>query len=138
MFGSARKQNKMKTKIIQIGEAICDKEIYPRNLVDWMTTYRYAKAMQSKAKFPPITVASLNNKLLVVDGFHRLDAYKSNKETHIEVEILEGLDKHQIFIESVKRNIGHGRQFNSQERTRIILTLEKWEISKEVISEIVR
>lgn len=128
----------MKTKIIQIGEAVCDKEIYPRNLVDWMTIHRYKKAMESKAKFPPIVVASFENKLIVVDGFHRLEAYKRNKETHLEVELLEGLDKHQIFIEAVKRNIGHGRQFNSQERTRIILTLEKWEVSQEKISEIIR
>ncbi len=128
----------MKTKIIEIGKAICDKEIYPRNLVDWMTVYRYQKGMQSKAKFPLITVAPLDNKLIVVDGFHRLEAYKRNKETHIEVEVLEGLDKKQIYIESVKRNIGNGRQFNSQERVRIILTLEEWNISQETISEIIR
>jgi len=129
----------METKIIQIEKAICDKEMYPRNLVDWVTSYRYAKAMQSGSKFPPITVASsLWGKLIVVDGFHRLEAYKKNKETHIEVEILKGLDKQQIFVEGVKRNIGHGRQFNSQERTRIILTLEKWKMSQEVISEIIR
>lgn len=128
----------MKNKIIQIEKAICDKEMYPRNLVDWVTSYRYAKAMQSGSKFPPITVASSWGKFLVVDGFHRLDAHKINKETHVEVEVLKGLNKKQIFIESVKRNIGHGRQFNSQERTRIILTLEKWKISQEVISEIIR
>ena len=128
----------METKIIQIEKAICDKEMYPRNLVDWVTSYRYAKAMQSGSKFPPITVASSWGKFLVVDGFHRLDGYKINKETHIEIEILRGLNKKQIFIESVKRNIGHGRQFNSQERTRIILTLEKWKMSQEVISEIIR
>ncbi len=128
----------METKIIQIEKAICDKEMYPRNLVDWVTSYRYAKAMQSGSKFPPITVASSWGKFLVVDGFHRLDGYKINKETHIEIEVLRGLNKKQIFIESVKRNIGHGRQFNSQERTRIILTLEKWKMSQEVISEIIR
>ena len=128
----------METKIIQIEKAICNKEMYPRNLVDWVTSYRYAKAMQSGSKFPPITVASSWGKFLVVDGFHRLDGYKINKETHIEIEILRGLNKKQIFIESVKRNIGHGRQFNSQERTRIILTLEKWKMSQEVISEIIR
>ncbi len=129
----------METKIIEIEKAICDKEMYPRNLVDWVTSYRYAKAMQSGSKFPPITVASsLFGKLMVVDGFHRLSALKQNKEKFIEVEVLKGLNKQQIFIESVKRNIGHGRQFNSQERTRIILTLEKWKLSQEVISEIIR
>ena len=128
----------METKIIEIKKVICDKEIYPRNLVDWVTTYRYAKAMQSGAKFPPITVASSWGKLIVVDGFHRLESLKLNKEKFIEVEVLRGLNKKQIFIESVRRNIGHGRQFNSQERTRIILTLEKWKVSQEVISEIIR
>ena len=133
----------MKTKIIPIEKAICDKEIYPRNLVNWVTVTRYRGAMNSGANFPPITVARLGNKLLggkfiVVDGFHRLDAMKGNKETHITVEILEGLDKKGIYIESVKRNIGHGQQFSGQERTKIILTLEKWEMSKEQIAKIVR
>lgn len=128
----------MKTKIIPIEKAICDKEIYPRNLVNWVTVVRYKGAMNSGADFPPITVARLKNRFIVVDGFHRLDAMKGNKETHVTIEILEGLDKKGIYIESVKRNIGHGQQFSGQERTKIILTLEKWEMSKEQIADIVR
>jgi len=130
----------METKIIPIGKAICDEEIYPRNLVNWVTVHRYAKAMQAGSKFPPITVAKLGlrNRLIVVDGFHRLQANKNNKESYVEVEILKGLDKKGIYVEAVRRNITHGQQFSGQERATIILTLEKWNLSQEQISEIVR
>lgn len=128
----------MKTKILPIKNVVLDKEIYPRNAVDWMTVVRYQKALKSGAKFPPIAVALFEGKYIAVDGFHRITSYKDNKEKHIEAEILEGLTKKEIFMESVRRNIGHGRQFSSQERANIILTLEKWDVSQEAISEIIR
>jgi hypothetical protein len=101
---------------------------------------RYSEAMKSGAKFPPLTIAKCkeDGKIYCVDGFHRTDALKNLKEEYAECENLGELTKHEIYIESIKRNITHGRQFSSQERTRIILTLEKWNLSQEAISEIVR
>ena len=128
----------MKTKIIPLNKIILDKDLYPRNDVDWMTVVRYLKAKQSGAKFPPIAVALFEGKYLAMDGFHRVDAFKKDKEKYIEAEVVEGLTKEEIFIESVKRNIGHGRQFSSQERATIILTLENWDLSLKAISEIIR
>jgi len=128
----------MKTRLLRVGEVKTDKEVYPRIHIDWVTCARYYNAMKSGAEFPPITVAKLGNQYILIDGAHRLKATKDNKQTHIQAEIVEGLDKKQIFIEAVKRNIGHGRQFSSQEVTKIAITLEAWEMSKEQISEIIR
>ena len=128
----------MKTKLIQIERAIKDEKLYPRNLVDWITVLRYKQSMQVGADFPPIIVASFKGKYIVVDGFHRLQARKDLKETHIQVEILEGLNKKGIYLESIKRNVSHGRQFSGQERARILLTLKKWKMSQQKISEIVQ
>lgn len=125
-------------RIIPINKVKIEKETYPRISVDWITCARYYNALKSGAKFPPIIVAQIDKEYFLVDGAHRLKAFKDNKETHIQAEILRGLNKEDIYLESVKRNVIHGRQFSTQEVTNICITLEKWNLSKEKISEIVR
>ena len=129
----------MQTRILRIDEIFFDKTLYPRNDVDWITSVRYSESMKSGAKFPPIAIAQCNEdgKLYCVDGFHRVGALKNLKQEHCEAEFLGKMSKHEIYVESVKRNITHGRQFNSQERTKIILTLENWNLTQELISQIV-
>lgn len=128
----------MKQKLLKIEQVKVDKDVYPRMQVDWVTCARYYNALKSGATFPPITVAKLGTQYLLVDGAHRLKSHKDNKETHIQVEVLEGLDKKGIYLEAVKRNNSHGRQFSTQEVTQICITLEAWNMSEEEISEIVR
>ncbi len=125
-------------RIIPINKVKIEKETYPRIGVDWITCARYYNALKSGAKFPPIIVAQSDKQYFLVDGAHRLKAFKDNKETHIQVEILKGLTKEQIYLEAVKRNIIHGKQFSTQEVTSICITLEKWNLSQQEISEIVR
>jgi hypothetical protein len=124
-------------KLLRIEQVKLDEETYPRMHVDWVTCARYYNALRSGAVFPPITVAVLDKNYYLVDGMHRLRAFRDNKETHIQCEVLKGLDKKQIFLEAVKRNIGHGRQFSTQEVTNICITLDNWKMSQEAISEIV-
>jgi hypothetical protein len=131
-------KKEMKQKLLKIEQIKINKETYPRINIDWVTCARYYNALRSGAQFPPITVAKIGKAYNLVDGAHRLNAFKGNKETHIQVEVLEGLDEKQIYLEAVKRNIGHGRQFSTQEVTNICITLEKWDMSQEAISEIKR
>lgn len=127
-----------KMKLLAIKDVKFDKEVYPRVIVDWITSSRYFNALKSGAKFPPITVAQLDGIYILVDGAHRLQARKGLKETHVQCEILTGLTKKEIYLEAVKRNTEHGRQLSTQEITNVVLTLEMWNMSKEQISEIVR
>lgn len=129
----------MKQKLLKIEQVKIDKETYPRISTDFVTSARYYNALRSGAQFPPITVAKLGKFYFLVDGAHRLKANKDNKQTHIQVEVLTKLkNKKQIYIEAVKRNISHGRQFSTQEVTKICITLEDWKMSQKAISEIVR
>lgn len=128
----------MKTKNVKVSEISIKKELYPRMNPDWVTKSRYYNAMKAGAKFPAITVAKLNNVLVLVDGYHRLQAHKDLGNSTIEAEVLEGLDEKQIFVESVKRNIIHGKQFTTQEVTKVILTLEEFELTPLEISDIIR
>jgi len=128
----------MKTKLLKLEEVKVDNELYPRIHPDWITTARYFNALKAGAKFPPICVAKLGKEFILVDGLHRIKAFKANKEKYISAELLTGLDKKQIYVEAVKRNMGHGRQFSTQEVTGIIITLGQWKLSEKQISQIVR
>jgi len=127
----------MKTQNIDVNKIVLNKELYPRHDLNWAVKCRYYNALQAGAKFPPICIAELNEKYILVDGLHRLTAYKENKIATIPCEILTGLDEKGIYIEAVKRNVSQGQPFSTYDTTKVILDLQKWEISLEVISELI-
>lgn len=128
----------MKTKIIPLGSIKFDEETYPRIHSDWVTVSRYTHALRAGADFPPITVSYLDKEFYLVDGYHWLGANKAVKNEHITAEVLNLKDKKAIYLESVKRNVNHGKQFSTQDVTGIMITLQRWNMSKEDIAEIVR
>jgi len=128
----------MKTKVLDIKQVLLDKEAYPRSNPDWITISRYANAMSSGATFPPITVGFLDGKYYLIDGKHRIEASKILKQQHISAEVLGVKDKKEIYLEAVKRNIAHGKQFYTQEVTNIIITLGNFGLDNDIISGIVR
>ena len=129
----------MKTKVLRLDQVLLDNETYPRMHYDFVTKARYYNAMKSGDIFPPICVALLDGKYYLVDGNHRLLATKDLGTTeHISAEVLKVKTKEEIFVEAIKRNIGHGKQFTTQEVTQIIITLEEWDMSVEAVSKIVR
>lgn len=129
---------KTQLKVLPIKDIKIDEKTYPRLHTDFVTISRYINSMKSGSEFPPIVVARFKNKYYLVDGRHRIESNKALKQKHIQTEVLTGLDEKQIYIEAVKRNISHGRQFSTQEVVDICINLEDWNMSQEAISEIVR
>ena len=123
-------------KTIPVKKIINNKEVYPRNSQDWKVAYKYAESMKAGAQFPPILVTKYNGQYLVVDGWHRLEAYKKNKEEEILAEILKLAGNKEIFIEAVKRNATHGKPLTIQERAQIILKLREFKVKERDISKI--
>ena len=112
----------MKLKIDDICQ---DNSIYPREQVSRKAIDSYIEALKAGATFPPIEVQKIKDgdeeKIILLDGFHRWNAYKEyNEEDDItpinEIECIfwrdNVVDKDErledLRIESVKRNITHG------------------------------
>lgn len=129
---------KQKLKLLKLKQVKIDEEVYPRDRVDFFTVARYINAANSGAEFPPITVANFEGKYLLVDGGHRLETFRKTKQTHIQAEVLENLTKKQIYLEAIKRNGAHGKQFTTYETTKIIMKLKAWKLDDEAISKLVR
>ena len=128
----------MKTQIIKIDSIVRKQELYPRTQVSWYVAYKYSEAMKAGAKFPPITVAFLDGKYILVDGWHRINAFKKNGETHTQAEVLKGIDEQQIYIEAVKRNDAHGFPLSAYELRKAALLMQKWGIEPIEISKAIR
>lgn len=128
----------MKTKLISIKEVIIKPELYPRQSYDWRTSLSYSESMKTGSKFPNVVVALIDKKYYLVDGKHRLEAYKMNKEEYVTVEILERLTERQVFVEAIKRNSIHGKPFNAYDKRHLILKLESMNMPISQISELIR
>jgi len=131
--------NKIKTKrrVLKIADIDERQDLYPRNNYNWQTAYDYQVSMKAGANFPPVVVTIQKGKFMLVDGKHRLEALKKNKETHVEAEILKPMSDKQIYIEAIKRNITHGRIFSPQEKADICVRLKDLKISTAMIAKIV-
>lgn len=126
-------------KVMKISEVKVEEDLYPRMHSDFVTVARYINAMKSGATFPPIKVAKNQaGKHILIDGRHRMEATMACKNDHIQAEVFEGLTDKEIYLEAVKANINHGRQFSTQEVTQIAITLQDFDMDLEEISEIIR
>lgn len=95
--------------------------IYPRK-VDDSTVKQYAQAMRFGNIFPPIVVAKLSSKIILVDGQARILA---TKKPFIQAKIIYLNSEDEIYIEAVKLNSLHGKPFTQDERKQIATILSK-------------
>lgn len=130
-------ERKPKLRVLRIDEIEQDPNFYPRERTSWIVSYKYSEALKTGAKFPPITVAEFDGRFVLVDGWHRIEAHKLNKETHIQAEILTGLTPDQIYIEALVRNTKHGQPLTTTEVTKAILKLTELKLPMEEISKII-
>ncbi len=128
------------TQLFKIDDLVFDKKIYPRNSISWFIWIKYAGAMKSGSLFPPIKVAKKGGKFFVLDGWHRTEARKYNKEKTVEGEIID-LPKEnwlrEAKIVSIRLNTDHGNALSSQDRARAISELQKLGLQSQKIAEIV-
>jgi len=74
--------------MILISNLTQDEEIYPRRQLSQKTIDLYAERLKEGIRFPPIEIqqVSVDGKvgLVIIDGVHRVEAYKKNKEKEID------------------------------------------------------
>lgn len=126
-----------KSNVLAITEIVQDKSVYPRHHYGWQTAYDYAMSMKAGAKFPAIVVAEYAGNKYLVDGKHRIEAYKINKEKFVQCKILKGLSKQQIYLEAIKRNIANGRPLSPYDKVKVIVDLRKMKITDAEISKVI-
>src|SRR6056297_1562398 len=131
------KEKKLKRKI-PLKDIKFNEKLYPRTHFDWKTVYDYQESMRTGEQFPPLVLAQYKKQLILVDGKHRLEAYKNLKMKQISAEIYIGWNYKKIYLESVKRNMTHGRPLSAHEKRNIAMNLKKMKYNMKNISKIVQ
>lgn len=104
------------------------KELYPRFELDNYTINQYR---QSIDQLPPILIS--RNKILI-DGYHRIQAYKLEERIEIEAEVLDIEDEKGILLEAIRRNSTHGKQLAIEEKRK--LTPQLWKMGVQDTGEL--
>jgi ParB-like chromosome segregation protein Spo0J len=119
---------------IKIEQVIVDNELYPRNQMDWLTAYRYADAIQAGATFPPLVVGKKAHAFVLIDGRHRLDAYKRN-DAKVVPCIVSRVPEREFLLEAIRLNAVNGRPLSVQERVQSAARLKAGGYSPAQISK---
>ncbi|MFW6282972.1 MAG: ParB N-terminal domain-containing protein [Minisyncoccales bacterium] len=125
-------------KTIEIKKIKILDEIYPRVQLNWQTSYDYAESMKSGAKFPPIVIGLYKGNYVLIDGYHRIEAKKLNKEQKIQAEIHTNIDKKKMFEMAIKLNISHGKTLTPYEKRKIALRLREMKYPNSKVSELIQ
>ncbi len=100
----------MTTKKMKTEEIVYDEHIYPRESVDRHVVQRYRESID---KLPPITVDKKNR---IVDGYHRLMAFRAEGITEIEVNVLDTTDDAICLETAIRMNAVHGHQLIPEDK----------------------
>lgn len=112
---------------INTAQLVFLKSIYPRDHPNIDVISRYADAMSTGARFPPVAIAMIDGRYAIIDGVHRIKAMNllsGFKDQPITAEFLGNLTDQEAFEESVKRNQGHGLHFGRDDLKKIVKILQ--------------
>ncbi len=125
-------------RLLDVKQIFVDKEIYPRTQYGWQTAYDYSESMKAGAVFPPIVVNFYAGKYYLIDGKHRIEAYKTNKVKSVKCIVLNIKSKAEMYKKAIAMNIGNGRALTPQDKAMIICKLRDMKVSMPHISKIIQ
>jgi hypothetical protein len=97
-----------------------DDRLQPRTKLNEATARRYATAMDTGAKFPPIKLAQIEGHLYVYCGWHRLEAAAQFlRHSHVEAEVREMTLKEASW-EAAADNLQNGTPYTHSDMRRVL------------------
>jgi polyhydroxyalkanoate synthesis regulator phasin len=130
----------MAERLFAIADLELPEDIYTRarGTPWWLNVHIYADEMKNGAKFPPILVGELDGRLIVVDGYHRVNAYKK-----LKIEFIQGIYKKynsiaDILRDAVEANNHHGVRYGSQDKAHITKLLQEYGLQRQEVADLMR
>lgn len=130
----------MSTQIFEIAELELPEDIYTRARGSpwWANVHAYAEEMKAGAEFPPIDVGEYDERFIVVDGYHRVNAYKQLKIEYISGYLKKYDNLGDLVVDSVKANNHHGVRYTPQDKAYIAGLLATYGLEQDRISELIK
>lgn len=103
-----------------VSDLVFDVGIYPRREVDSGHVFNLIEAIKSGVTLPPVVIEESTKR--IVDGVHRVTAYKEYDGGSAKIECIEKTyeDEKAFFLDAVKYNNAHGRHLHRLDRERIV------------------
>lgn len=101
--------------VVDLDQIIIDRRFQVRNRTDSQAVKAYANAMSSGSQFPPITLAEIDRRLFLIDGFHRYEAACSIGLTELDAGIVQ-MTEREALKASALANLTHGLQLTKTEK----------------------
>lgn len=115
----------MATEIKKIKDIKYREDLYPRFKLDVKLVQKYKECLD---QLPPIDI---NQNNILIDGYHRLTAFRSEEREGIPVNIIETKSEKEILKEAIRKNAKHGFQLKSDEKkTHAINFIEEMSIEE--------
>jgi ParB-like chromosome segregation protein Spo0J len=118
---------------VPLKDLVFREDLYPRPHVDPIHIRELEHAMEGGISLPPITVAQGSN--VIVDGAHRVNAYRNQGRTEISAIVKEYKDDAELWRDAIALNAGVGLKLGVKDQLRILeistrLGIEETELSK--------
>jgi hypothetical protein len=114
-----------KTHAVDINDIILDERCQPRAILNPEAVQEYSDIYkEGEAELPALEVVSIDSKLVLIDGFHRLAGARQADQSFIRVTVVEECDIGQALWLASAVNQGHGvRRTNADKRQAVTLAL---------------
>jgi len=109
-------------KIIKLKDIVTDSGTQQREEVKQSVVDEYADAIKCGNKFPPVTVFFDGARSFLVDGFHRVGAYKQLEIHDIEADVMEGTERDALLY-SAGVNGAHGLRLTNKDKRKAVSVL---------------
>lgn len=105
-------------KQIKLAELVLDYTLYPRPSIDSANVTALVAAIEAGATLPEIVVD--DKSLRVVDGFHRVAAYRKvfGDDHAIPCQVRNYATDAELFLDAVRLNAAHGRRLTTHDLAR--------------------
>ena len=103
-------------EVVVLSELVRDVELLPRGKVDDLNVSQLAEAIRQGVQLPPIVIDTRHN--LVVDGFHRCEAYErvSGLDVEIRVERRQFRNRIEMLLYSTAANNEQGKPLSNYDQ----------------------
>ena len=101
-------------RTVRIAAILRDPRYQVRKRLDAATKKRYAEAFESGHPFPPVKIAQVEGRLVLVDGWHRLSALESIGREAVEAVIVPATTREALWM-AAEANLANGLPLKSGE-----------------------
>jgi len=120
----------MQFQRLEVKNIIVKGEIQQRAGLNFDYIDELSNEIANGTELPPIDVYDVAARLLLADGFHRLEAYKRAGVDSVEARIIEGTER-EATLHAVGANAKHGLRRKNADKRRAVMTLltdEEWQL----------